>query len=139
MKAEVAIIGGTGFDLVGIVDEADTPYGNLKIRFTRLKGNRVAFIHRHGQEQLPPHKVNYRAMVWVARETEANRIVSTNSAGSMSYQPVGCFFLSFDFVEFTKARVGTFYEDKAMHADTSNPLLPARIFDLWNLRPRSGC
>jgi hypothetical protein len=32
--------------------------------------------------------------------------------------------LSFDFVEFTKARVSTFYEDKAVHVDMSNPLLP---------------
>jgi purine nucleoside phosphorylase len=50
MKAEVAIIGGTGFDLGGIVDEVVTPYGTLKVRFTRLNGSRVDFISRHGQE-----------------------------------------------------------------------------------------
>ncbi len=121
MKAEMAIISGAGFNLGGIVDEAVTPYGNLKVRFTRLKGRMVVFIPRHGQEQRPPHKVNYRAMILVARETGANRIFSTNSVGSMSYHPVGCFFLSFDFVEFTKARVSTFYEDKAVHVDMSNP------------------
>ena len=54
-------------------------------------------------------------------ETEASRIISTNSVGSISYRPVGCFFLPFDFVEFTKSRVNTFYEDKAVYVDMCNP------------------
>ncbi len=68
-----------------------------------------------------PHKVNYRAMIWVTRETEASRIISTNPVGSMSYRPVGCFFLPLDFVESTKSRVSTFYEDKAVYVDMCNP------------------
>ena len=54
MKAEVAIIGGAGFGLGGIVDDAATPYGNSKVRFTKLKRRRIAFIPRHGQEQIHP-------------------------------------------------------------------------------------
>jgi 5'-methylthioadenosine phosphorylase len=42
----------------------------------------------------------------------------------MSYHPVGSFFLPSDFVEFTKTRSNTFFEDKAVHVDMSQPYCP---------------
>ena len=42
----------------------------------------------------------------------------------MSSHPSGCIFLPYDFVEFTKSRCSTFFEDKAVHVDMSQPYCP---------------
>ncbi len=124
MNAEMAVIGGVGLDLGGIVDAIETPYGTVKCWFTRLKGQRLVFIPRHGENHVPPHRVNYRAIVWAARAAGACRVISTNTVGSMSGHARGGFFLPSDFVEFTKFRPNTFFEDKAMHVDMTQPYCP---------------
>ncbi|MDM7939840.1 MAG: MTAP family purine nucleoside phosphorylase [Methanothrix sp.] len=121
MNAELAVIGGVGFCLEGLADEIETPYGNVPVVFTRMKGQRVVFISRHGDGHLPPHKVNYRAIISAAKRCGAARVISTNTVGSMSSHPSGCIFLPYDFVEFTKSRCNTFFEDKAVHVDMSQP------------------
>jgi 5'-methylthioinosine phosphorylase len=124
MDEKIAIIGGVGFDLDGIVDQVETPYGNVKVWHARLKEKMAVFIPRHGEDHLPPHKVNYRAILWAAKSCCASRVISINTVGSMSYHPIGSFFLPVDFVEFTKARVNTFFEDRAVHVDMSQPYCP---------------
>lgn len=124
MNADVAVIGGVGLDLGGLVDVIETPYGKVNAWFTRLKGQRLAFIPRHGQNHLPPHRVNYRAIIWAAREAGACRVISTNTVGSMAGHPSGGLFLPSDFVEFTKSRPNTFFEDKAVHVDMTQPYCP---------------
>ncbi|MGA9098503.1 MAG: MTAP family purine nucleoside phosphorylase [Methanotrichaceae archaeon] len=130
MNADVAVIGGVGFDLGGIIDVIDTPYGKVKIWFTRLKGQRLAFISRHGEDHLPPHKINYRAIVWAAKAAGASRVISINTVGSMSGHPLGSIVLPYDFVEFTKFRPNTFFEDKAVHVDLTHPYCPDLRADL---------
>ncbi|HOV52634.1 MAG TPA: MTAP family purine nucleoside phosphorylase, partial [Methanothrix sp.] len=121
MNAELAVIGGVGFCLEGLADEIETPHGDVPVVFTRMKGQRVVFISRHGDGHLPPHKVNYRAIISAAKRCGAARVISTNTVGSMSSHPSGCIFLPYDFVEFTKSRCNTFFEDKAVHVDMSQP------------------
>ncbi len=121
MNAELAVIGGLGFCLEGQSDEVETPYGRVPVAFTRMKGQKVVFISRHGEDHLPPHKVNYRAIISAAKKCGATRVISTNTVGTMAGHSVGSFFLPADFVEFTKTRVTTFYEDKAVHVDMSEP------------------
>jgi len=121
MKAEAAVIGGVGFDIEGLADEIETPYGKVRIVYTRFKGQRVAFISRHGENHLPPHRVNYRAIICAAKRSGAARIISINTVGSMSFHPVGSIFLPVDFVEFTKSRPNTFFEERAIHVDMSTP------------------
>ncbi|RQW80925.1 MAG: S-methyl-5'-thioinosine phosphorylase [Methanothrix sp.] len=124
MIAELAVIGGTGFSLDGLADEIETPYGRVPVAYTRMKGQRVVFISRHGSNHLPPHKVDYRAIICAAKRSGAKRIVSTNTVGSMAMHPAGCIFLPTDFVEFTKTRANTFFEEKAVHVDMSRPYCP---------------
>lgn len=124
MNAELAVIGGVGFCLEGLADEIETPYGDVPVVFTRMKGQRVVFISRHGERHLPPHKVNYRAIISAAKMCGATRVISTNTVGSMSSHSSGCIFLPNDFVEFTKSRCNTFFEDKAVHVDMSQPYCP---------------
>ncbi len=124
MNAELAVIGGLGFCLEGLADEVETPYGKVPVTFTRMKGQKVVFISRHGEEHLPPHRVNYRAIISAAKKCGATQVISTNTVGTMAGHAVGSFFLPADFVEFTKIRATTFYENKAVHVDMSQPYCP---------------
>lgn len=124
MNAELAVIGGVGFALEGLADEVETPFGRVPVVLTRMKDHRIVFISRHGIDHLPPHKVNYRAIISAAKRSGATRIISTNTVGSMADHPLGSIFLPADFVEFTKSRTNTFFEEKAVHVDMSQPYCP---------------
>lgn len=124
MNFDLAVIGGLGFSMDGLADEVDTPYGRVPILRSRIKGIRVAFISRHGEGHLPPHRVDYRALICAARVAGAQAIISTNTVGSMAGHPPGSIFLPSDYVEFTSCRHNTFFEDRAVHVDMSLPYCP---------------
>jgi len=125
MDAEIAVIGGVGFTLEGVADEVDTPYGLVPVVRSRIKSQRLAFISRHGIGHLPPHRINYRAIISAAKKIGAQWVISINSVGGMASQTVGSIFLPYDFVEFTKCRPNTFFEDRAVHIDLSEPYCPS--------------
>ncbi|MHB8118174.1 MAG: MTAP family purine nucleoside phosphorylase [Methanothrix sp.] len=124
MNPDLAVIGGLGFALEGLEDEVETPYGRVPIVRCRMKGQKIVFISRHGDRHLPPHKVNYRAIISAAKISGVGAIISTNTVGSMTGHPLGSIFLPSDFVEFTKCRPNTFFEEKAVHVDMSRPYCP---------------
>ena len=125
MDAEIAVIGGVGFTLEGVADEVDTAYGPVPAVRSRIKSQRLAFIPRHGAGHLPPHKINYRAIISAAKKIGAQWVIAVNSVGGMASQPVGSIFLPNDFVEFTKCRPNTFSEDRAVHIGLSDPYCPS--------------
>ena len=126
MNEELAVIGGVGFSLDGMADIVETIYGPVPVIHTRIKGQKVLFIPRHGTDtvHLPPHKVNYRGIISAAKESGITRVISINTVGSMTMQPAGSLFFPTDFVEFTKCRSNTFFEDRAVHVDMSQPYCP---------------
>ena len=124
MNFDLAIIGGLGFSLEGLKDEVDTPYGKVLLIRTRMKGTRVAFLPRHGVSHLPPHKVNYRALICAAKKSGAGAVISINTVGSMAGHAPGSIFIPSDFVEFTSCRPNTFFDDRAVHVDMSQPYCP---------------
>jgi len=132
MDARIAVIGGVGFCLDGSPDTIETPYGSVEVQSTRLKGKKAVLIARHGENHLPPHKVNYRAVLCAVRSSGATRAISINTVGTMSYHPVGSFFLPLDYVEFTKARTNTFFDDRAVHVDMSQPYCLELLSSLRN-------
>jgi len=71
-----------------------------------------------------PTKVNYRAVLCAVRSSGATRAISINTVGTMSYHPVGSFFLPLDYVEFTKARTNTFFDDRAVARRYEPAILP---------------
>ncbi|MDD4652487.1 MAG: S-methyl-5'-thioinosine phosphorylase, partial [Methanothrix sp.] len=99
MISDLAVIGGVGFALAGLADEIETPYGLVPIVRSRMKGHKIIFISRHGEGHLPPHRVNYRAIISAARMAGASAVISTNTVGSMAGHPIGSIFLPDDFVE----------------------------------------
>jgi len=124
MNFDLAVIGGLGFSLEGLEDEAETPYGRIPLIRTRMKEIRVAFLSRHGESHLPPHRVDYRALICAAKRSGARAVISINSVGSMSGHPPGSIFIPSDFVDFTSCRPNTFFDDRAVHVDMSQPYCP---------------
>ena len=126
----IGIIGGTGvYDIVTMGDEIDkkvlkTPYGNSpEISIFKLHGKKVAFMSRHSKgHSKPPHMVNYRANVYAMKKLGVNRIIATNAVGSLEREiKPGDFVIPHDFIDFTKLRNGTFYDDRTVHIDVTDP------------------
>lgn len=130
-KAKIAIIGGTGFEklFMGIQQvRLGTPYGIPPPLFTGKVGDRnVVFLPRHGPEHaIPPHKVNYRANIYALHKMGVERVVAINAVGAIniSFKP-GDIAVPKDFVDFTKSRPTTFYDEAPVtHIDVSQPYCP---------------
>ncbi|MBE2899842.1 S-methyl-5'-thioadenosine phosphorylase [Methanothermobacter thermautotrophicus] len=126
----IGIIGGTGvYEIVehGRVERQEsisTPYGETpEISIFKLHRQMVAFIPRHSPgHDNPPHRVNYRANVWALKELGVRHIIATNAVGSLkrSIGP-GDFVVPEDFLDFTRSRPSTFYDEKTVHVDMTEP------------------
>ena len=125
------IIGGTGFYTLS--DQAEhrlvqTDYGTATVDLTLLGGQEVAFIARHGREHaIPPHLVNYRANIAAFRALGVTHILASAAVGTMNpiMQP-GDFALPDQFIDFTRGRAGTFFDQgkPVRHTDMSVPYCP---------------
>ena len=126
----IGIIGGTGvYEIVTMGDEIDkkvlkTPYGNSpEISIFNLHERKVAFMSRHSKgHSKPPHMINYRANIYAMKKLGVDRIIATNAVGSLEREiEPGDFVLPDDFIDFTKLRNGTFYDNRTVHIDVTDP------------------
>lgn len=122
----LAIIGGTGYYSLlreGERIDIDTPYGGASVAVGKVGNKKAVFLPRHGyKHEIPPHRVNYRANIYAIKACKAKRIISINSAGSLSPKlPPGTIVLPGDLIDFTKTREYTFYDGKTVHIDLSEP------------------
>jgi len=124
MKSGIAIIGGVGFWPDGRPFAIDTPYGSVLAFRTSIGDTDLLVIPRHGERHLPPHIIDYRALVCAAKREGSNRVISINTVGTMSYHETGSLFLPVDFVEFTWGRKNTFFEGRAVHVEMTLPYCP---------------
>ena len=126
----IGIIGGTGiYKIVELGDEivsrvVDTPYGpSPEMSVFQLHGREVVFMPRHNLGHAkPPHMVNYLSNIFALKKMGVNRVIATNAVGSMdeSIKP-GDFVIPHDFLDFTRMRKGTFYDDRTVHIDVTEP------------------
>ncbi|BDZ69387.1 S-methyl-5'-thioadenosine phosphorylase [Methanobacterium ferruginis] len=129
----MGIIGGTGvYQIVEMGDLKEkkvlnTPFGESPpISIFMLEDQEVAFLPRHKEgHDHPPHMINYRANVYALKMLGAERIIATNAVGSLdeSLKP-GEFLIPDDFLDFTRTRPFTFYDDRAVHVDVTQPYCP---------------
>jgi 5'-methylthioadenosine phosphorylase len=130
-KVKIAIVGGTGFEdpfKDGRQLRLGTPYGIAPpLSIGKINGKEVAFLLRHGpSHSVPPHRINYRANVYALYEMGVERIVAINAVGAINrdFKP-GDIVIPHDFVDFTKHRSATFYDESPVtHVDVSNPYCP---------------
>ncbi|MFQ6137042.1 MAG: S-methyl-5'-thioadenosine phosphorylase [Candidatus Hydrothermarchaeales archaeon] len=128
---KIAIMGGTGFRDLGLgeIREAlsvETPYGVANLMVGMIEGREVIFLPRHGTDHsIPPHKINYRRNISALKSSGVGRIISINSVGGIneSFSP-GDIVIPDDFIDFTKDRAATFYDDSIVHVDVTEPYCP---------------
>lgn len=138
----IGIIGGSG--VYEITQKADscskkvvkTDYGKVTVSILEIFSKKIAFIPRHAQgHSIPPHKINYRANIDALRNVGVTQIIATNSVGSMNIDMApGSFVVPNDFLDFTQNRIKTFYEDKVVHVDVTEPYCP----NLRDILDKSG-
>ncbi|MFC4728480.1 S-methyl-5'-thioinosine phosphorylase [Coralloluteibacterium thermophilus] len=88
----LAVIGGTGLYKLAGLDDAEavshaTPYGEPSgaARVGSFKGHRVAFLARHGEgHTVAPHRINYRANLWLLHELGVKRVLAVNAVGGIT-------------------------------------------------------
>ena len=125
----IGIIGGSG--VYEITHKADkcveklvkTDYGEVEVSILDIFDKKVAFIPRHASgHSIPPHKINYRANVDALKQVGVTKVIATNSVGSMNPEmPPGSFVIPDDFLDFSQNRAKTFFEDKVVHIDVTEP------------------
>jgi len=102
---------------------AETSFGDVPIQVTKLGEHEVFFVNRHGSDSnLPPHKISYLGNIQAFASSHVECILSIGSVGSMkkNIQP-GDFVIPHDFIDFTKSRRQTFFDDKRVHVDMTDP------------------
>lgn len=129
-KVKIGIIGGTGLDdpkILKIAKELkiDTPYGKPadKLVEGKIAGCDVVILARHGKtHSINPTQVPYLANIWALKEAGCTHILATNACGSLieKMKPGDLVFID-QFIDFTKHRPLTFFDDKVIHTPMAEP------------------
>jgi len=120
----IGIITGTGvtehFDL-SRPRTVRTRFGRATV-FTD-PGGEFFIIPRHGAaHKSPPHGINYRANIAALEQLGVKDVIASSAVGSMNQGfKVGSIGLIEQFLDFTKRRQTTFFEEKVVHTDMTNP------------------
>ncbi len=91
-----------------------TPWGSADVYCGKAGGINTAVILRYGEETATAsHRINYRANIWALHLLGTEIIISQNAIGSVNevIQP-GDFVIPNDFIDFTKARALSFFQDE---------------------------
>ncbi len=115
---KIGIIGGSGLDDPDMINELKsqhwaTSYGETMIKFGKLNEVDVVFVPRHGpNHQFSPTHTNYRANIQTLKDLAVTHIIATNACGSLKEEiGRGDFIIPSQFIDFTKRRINTFYDD----------------------------
>lgn len=133
-KVSLAFIGGSGlYEMPGLEDvtelEINTPYGapSSAIVSGALKGQRVAFLARHGRgHRISPSEINYRANIFALKLLGVKRIISVSACGSLQeqYAP-GHIVIPDQLYDNTRGRISTFFGDGLVaHVGVAEPFCP---------------
>ncbi len=101
----------------------ETIYGNVKVFCKKIDGVDIFFINRHGKNKnIPPHKINYHANIEAFESCKIKYIISIFTVGSLKKNiGIGDFVIPDDFIDFTKSRCLSFFENNRIHMDMSKP------------------
>jgi len=120
----VGIISGTGvterFDL-SRPKTISTRFGRANVFFHA--GGDYVILPRHGApHKSPPHGINYRANIAALAQVGVREIIATSAVGSIKRGfRVGEIGVTDQFLDFTKRRQSTFFEDEVVHTDMTHP------------------
>lgn len=147
---DLAIIGGTGLYALAELTKVEahspvTRFGTASCtpRIGMFDGYRVAFLARHGEaHSLPPHKVNYRANLWLLHSLGARRVLGLNTVGGIGerFAP-RTLAVPDQLIDYTWGRLSTFCEEpgaQILHVDFAEPYSETLRRALLTAAQRSG-
>ena len=130
MKKLLGIIGGSGLyniEEMNIVKhhKVDTPWGDTSGPLVECEYNEqtIFFLSRHGEAHtISPSKINYRANIDAFKKLGVTDILSISAVGSLRDNLVpGSFVIVDQFIDFTKQRASTFFDDIVAHVSMAKP------------------
>lgn len=139
MSKKTAIIGGSGlYSLMDGCLESDykikhreiiqTPYGEPSgpVIHGELFGKPLVFVARHGYtHRIPPHKINYRANIWMLKKLGIEQIIAVNAVGGISNNlPPEKIVIPDQIIDYSYGREFTFFEKdlaEVVHIDFTYP------------------
>ncbi len=113
---KLGVIGGTSifgtkFLTNFIEEEIETRYGKVHV----VKSGDVVFLPRHGKNNnVPPHRINYRANIMALKDTGVEKIIAISSVGSLKrgIKP-GSILIPKDYINLWN--IQSYYDDEIVH------------------------
>jgi 5'-methylthioadenosine phosphorylase len=128
----LAVIGGSGiYEMDGLLDVeeivVETPFGPPSDAIVRGRrgDTTLLFVPRHGRgHRIAPHQIDARANVCALKTLGATHLLSISAVGSMREDIApGDFVVVDQFVDLTKKRSSTFFEDGIVaHVGFADPV-----------------
>jgi len=132
-KIKIAVIGGSGIDDPEILKNPQeifvkTPFGNPSDKFIagEIAGRDIVTFARHKKGHvITPTKVPFRANIWALKKIGCTHILATTACGSLQekIKPKDLIFTD-QFIDFTKHRDLTYFDDKVVHTPMAEPFCP---------------
>ncbi len=148
MKADIAVIGGTGVYDTAMLDnitevEVDTPFGKPSDAITigSYGDVNIAFLPRHGKgHRISPSRLNSRANILALKKLGVKRIISASAVGSLKpeYKPLDI-VIPDQIFDRTRMRDSTFFEDGiVVHIGFADPFCPDMSSLLYDITSELG-
>jgi 5'-methylthioadenosine phosphorylase len=135
----LGVIAGTGFYSLGILNESkeitlQSDFGEFRAVTGLLHGRPTIFASRHGTDHsVPPHLVNFRAMIDGLAGAGVTEILAVNVVGGIGHD-AGELVIVDDFLDFTSQRSLTFFDgstpEGVVHVDMGEPY-SRRLRQAW--------
>ena len=112
---------------------------------TAIRGHEVLFLTRHGPPDgsaIAPHRVNYRANVWVMHELKVDHLLAINTVGGISTAASpGRLLIPDQIIDYTWGRQHTYAGDGGrplQHVDFTEPFDPTLRMRLLDAARHAG-
>ena len=130
-NGKVGVIGGSGLYALAALEnvrevEVTTPFGPPSDAYIvgTLYGHDMVFLPRHGRgHRLPPSAINFRANIYGLKSLGVEWVIAVSAVGSMreAIHP-GHLVIPDQFIDRTRQRVSTFFEDITVHVTFADPV-----------------
>lgn len=131
LVASIGVIGGSGLyhmdELSDVVEvDVQTPFGapSDKISIGTLKGQRVAFLPRHGRgHRISPTALPVRANIWALKSLGVQHLISVSAVGSLrEHIAPRDIVIPDQLFDRTRQRTNTFFEEGPVaHVGLADP------------------
>ena len=125
-QGKIGVIGGSGLYAMAALEnvrevEVTTPFGPPSDVYTlgTLHGREMVFLPRHGRgHRGPPSAINFRANIYGLKALGVEWVIAVSAVGSMREEiHPGHLVVPDQFIDWTRRRASTFFEDITVHVN----------------------